>query len=318
MADNLIDDSPPQEDPGDVRQVPGGHLRRRVQLRTPHRHASHRHGAWRGRLLLRCRRQRVHRLVHRLRPHDLRPPPQAHPRLDRRPDHPGRHAVHVPARARLRGRPQDRPGRARHRAVALRQLRQRGDAGGHPPRARLHRQGQDHEVGGELQRLPRLPRLLARAGARRRRARRSSPHAALAGRHPQGHRGDRRRRAVQRHRRGRGAHQAQPRPAGLRARRADPRRRRHHPAGARLPRGPAPHLRRERRGADLRRDHHRLPRLARRRPGAVRRHPGHHLRGQGGRRRHAGRRRVRRQEGDHGSSRPTAPCCTAAPTAATR
>ena len=121
------------------------------------------------------------------------------------------------------------------------------------------------------------------------------------GRHPQGGRGHRRHRALQRHRRGRGAHQAQPRRARLRARRAHPRRRRHHPAGARVPRGPAPHLRRERRGAHLRRDHHRLPRLARRRAGAVRRHPGHHLRGQGRRRRHAGRRRVRRQEGDHGA-----------------
>ena len=168
--------------------MPGGRLRRRVQLRAPHRHAPDRHGARRGRLLLRRRRQRLHRLVHRLRPHDLRPPPQAHPRLDRRPDHAGRHAVHVPARARLRGRAQDRPGGARHRPGALRQLRQRGDAGGHPPRPRLHRQGQDHEVGGELQRLPRLPRVLARAGARGGGHREVPAHAAVPGRHPQGRR----------------------------------------------------------------------------------------------------------------------------------
>ena len=49
-------------------------------------------------------------------------------------------------------------------AGALRQLRQRGDAGGHAPRPRLHGQRQDPQVGRQLQRLSRLPRVLAHHG----------------------------------------------------------------------------------------------------------------------------------------------------------
>ena len=100
--------------------------------------------------------------------------------------------------------------------------------------------------------------------------------------------------------------------------RADPRRRRHHPAGARLPRGPAPHLRRERRAA---RSSTRSSPASASRSAAPRSCTASSPTSPASPRRSAAARRARPPSAARRrswSSRPTAWCCTAAPTAATR
>ena len=73
------------------------------------------------------------------------------------------------------------------------------------------------------------------------------------------------------------------------------------PPAARLPRGPARRVRPRRRGADLRRGHHRVPARHRRRPGEVRRAARPHDVRQGDRRGTADRRRRRAARGDGGA-----------------
>ena len=105
---------------------------------------------------LRRRRQRVLRLPRRVR----RVPGRARTPRDRRggpgPGHP-RHPLRAADRGRhRRGR---EPGRAvRPAAVAVRQLRHRGDDGRRPPDAGRHRPRPDHQGRGLLPRPPRLGR----------------------------------------------------------------------------------------------------------------------------------------------------------------
>ncbi len=146
--------------------MPGGGSWRRIKLRAPLERPADRDDARRGGTFFRRRRQRLRGLVLGLRAHDLRAPPPAHRRRHRQADRRGRHALHFPSRARLRGGPQAGAGCAQRRPCQVRQLGVRGHPGGHAAGPGLHRQRQDPQVGGWLPRLSRLPRALVSLSAR--------------------------------------------------------------------------------------------------------------------------------------------------------
>ena len=124
------------------------------------------------------RRQRVRRHARRVRRLDRRPRPSGHRRGGDRPGRP-RH----PLRPAHRGRDLGRGGAAPAlpaAAVAVRQLRHRGDDGRHPPDARAHRARPDHQGRGLLPRPPRLGAGLGAARGRRGRAGRPAAAGAAA------------------------------------------------------------------------------------------------------------------------------------------
>ena len=111
----------------------------------------------------------------------------AHPAIVEAVAGPGRprHPLRAADRGRDRGRRQ--PGRpVRPAAVALRQLRDRGDHGRRPPDAGGHRPRPDHQGRGLLPRPPRLGAGLGAARGRRRSGRRTDPAASRQHRHPGG------------------------------------------------------------------------------------------------------------------------------------
>ena len=174
-------------------------------------------------------------------------------------------------------------------AVALQQLRHRGDDGRGPPRPRRHRPRHDPQDRGLLPRPPRHGdglRLPAAGGARRPRRPGQRP---LRRRRPRGDDRADPRRSLQR-RRGPGERAREDRRAGRRADHgAGDDEHQHHPAARGLP-GAGPRADRQaRREADLRRGEDRLHDLRRRRHRALRRHPGHDHPRQGELRRLPGR-----------------------------
>ena len=136
-------------------------------------------------------------------------------------------------------------------------------------RARSHRPRPHREVRGLL---PRPRRRAARRGGVRPRDPRPARLARRAGRFG----GANGARPLQRRERCRRGVRGTPRRHRRRHRRADRRQHGRRPAAARLPRGAAAALRRERCAARLRRGDHRLPRRLERRTGPLRRAPGPH------------------------------------------
>ena len=210
------------------RQVPGG--RRHVELAdrpAPSRLDEPRPGfprVGRGRQRVRRHARRVRRLDRRPRPpRDRRGGvPAGRTRHALRPAHRGRHL------ARRRAGPPLRPA-----AVAVRQLRHRGDHGRHPPDARADRARPGDQGRGLLPRAPRLGAGLRAARARGGRPGRRTAARARQHRHPAGDHGPHRRRALQRpRRRGAGARRP-PRPHRRHDPRADHDERRDHPARGR-------------------------------------------------------------------------------------
>ena len=185
---------------------------------------------------LRRRRVRVLRLPRRVRRLAGRP------RASRdRGGGPGPGGQGHPLRAADRGRDHRRgqPRRpVRAAAVAVRQLRHRGDHGRRPPDARGHRSRPDPEGRGLLPRPPRLGAGLGAARARRRhRAARPAGRRTRQHRHPAGDHGPGDGRTVQRPGGRRARTPGAPGPGGGDDPRADHDERRDHPPRGRLSRG---------------------------------------------------------------------------------
>ena len=175
--------------------------RRRPVLLPGERSLAGLHRPRRGQPRLGRRRQRIHRLPQRLR-RDVHRPRQPDGR--RRGQGPGRprHPLRRPHR-RLDRRRRGAGAALRPAAVALQQLRHRGDDGRGPPRPRRHRPRHDPQDRGLLPRPPRLGdglRLPAAGGARGARRPDQRP---LRRRHPAGADRADPRRPLQRRRRAR-------------------------------------------------------------------------------------------------------------------